>query len=216
MKRLLECLVLALCIGLAPAALAEDPRELNWQDLAPDTGTIENPFLELSIDQTLTFREYLQQLQVPEIDHTEEQQARQRELRAELEAEGLKPDEMVILYDELVDQYRKAATATRPEVLGEAIKLPGYLLPLSVQDGAVTEFLLVPTVGACIHEPTPPANQMVYVRFEKGFENAGLFNPVWIQGELVAEDRTEALHLIDGTSDVNVSYKMDADNVWLY
>lgn len=212
----LKRFALALCICTAFSAFAEEPRELNWQDLAPDPGNIENPFLELSIEQTLTFREYLQQLQVPEIDHTEEQQQRLREVREELQADGLKPDEMVVLYDELVEQYRRAATATRPEVLGEDIKLPGYLLPLSVKDGAVTEFLLVPTVGACIHEPVPPANQMVYVRFNKGFENAGLFNPVWIQGELLAEDRTEALYLVDGASDVNVSYKMDADNVWLY
>lgn len=216
MKFLIVCCVFALSLGGGTFVLAEEPRSLNWQDLAPEMEEIHNPFLELSIEQTLTFRGYLEQLQVPEIEHTVEQQERQRELREQLEADGLKPDEMVVLYDELVARYQQAQSATSPEVLGEAVKLPGYLLPLSVKDGAVTEFLLVPTVGACIHEPVPPANQMVYVRFEEGFKEAGLFNPVWIQGELKADPRTESLHLVDGASDVDVSYTMDAEAVWLY
>lgn len=216
MKALCFCLAAALCIAAPVAAKGEEPRELSWQQLAPDTGEIDNPFLKLSVEQTWTFRNYLQQLQVPEMEHTVEQQEELRALRAELEADGLKPDEMVVLYEELVDKYEQAATATRPEILGKPVKLPGYLLPLSVQDGEVTEFLLVPTVGACIHEPPPPPNQMVYVRFEQGFKNAGLFDPVWIRGELKADERTEELYLMDGASDVAVSYAMDAEAVWLY
>ena len=216
MKGLLRILGIVICSGAAFAAQAEEPRELTWGDLAPEVRAIENPFLELSLEQTRTFRDYLQQLEVPEIDHTQEQQQRQRELRASLEADGFKPDELVVLYNQVLAEYRRAATATRPDVLGQDVKLPGYLLPLNIQDGSVTEFLLVPTVGACIHGPTPNPNQMVYVRFKKGFKEAGLFNPVWVRGELVAEERTEELFLIDGGSDVNVSYSMDAEAVWLY
>ncbi len=208
---------LLLWLALGPVfAWADEARTLNWQDLAPEVDAIENPFLELTIDQTILFREYLQQLQIPEIDHTPEQQQEQRSLREKLEAEGFEPDRMVAQYETLVAQYRQATTATRPDVLGRQVELPGYLLPLDVRDGLVTEFLLVPSVGACIHEPPPPANQMVYVRFPAGFKNASLFEPVWIRGELKADNRTEELYLVDGASGVNVSYAMEAEAVWLY
>ena len=46
---------------------------------------------------------------------------------------------------------------------GAAVKLAGYVVPLEEADGALTEFLLVPYFGACIHTPPPPANQIVAV-----------------------------------------------------
>lgn len=47
---------------------------------------------------------------------------------------------------------------------GKLVRLPGYIVPLEVsEEGRVTEFLLVPYFGACIHTPPPPANQIVHV-----------------------------------------------------
>jgi hypothetical protein len=48
----------------------------------------------------------------------------------------------------------------------------------------VTDFLLVPFVGACIHVPPPPANQIIYVKIEQGFDVQGTFDPVWVTGTL--------------------------------
>jgi hypothetical protein len=45
---------------------------------------------------------------------------------------------------------------------GKPIRVGGYLVPLDSDDDAVTEFLLVPYFGACIHAP-PPANQVIHV-----------------------------------------------------
>lgn len=216
MKILFTGLLVALITVVPVIGDTSEPRELTWQELAPDVEPMDNPFLELTIDQTLAFRDYLDHLDLPEIEHTPEQQQQQKALRETLEADGFDPDEMVAKYNELVAYYRQAEMATRPEVLGQQVKLPGYLLPLDVRDGAVTEFLLVPTIGACIHEPVPPANQMVYVRFSEGFEEAGLFQPVWIRGELKAEARSQDLFLMDGSSDVQVAYAMEAESVWLY
>ncbi len=52
---------------------------------------------------------------------------------------------------------------TRSELDGSRIRLPGYVVPLEQAHGTVKEFLLVPYVGACIHSPPPPANQIVHV-----------------------------------------------------
>ncbi len=52
---------------------------------------------------------------------------------------------------------------------GQQVKLPGYIVPLEVnEEGRTTEFLLVPYYGACIHVPPPPPNQIVHIFSEMG------------------------------------------------
>lgn len=72
------------------------------------------------------------------------------------------------------------------ELDGKLVKLGGYVVPLDFDATTVKEFLLVPYVGACIHVPPPPANQIVYVKSEKGFTLKGLFAPVAVTGIMKA------------------------------
>jgi len=44
------------------------------------------------------------------------------------------------------------------------IRLAGYVVPLSSDAESISEFLLVPIEGACLHVPAPPANQVVHVK----------------------------------------------------
>jgi len=44
------------------------------------------------------------------------------------------------------------------------IRLAGYVVPLEYSDEAISEFLLVPLEGACVHIPAPPANQILFVK----------------------------------------------------
>jgi hypothetical protein len=68
---------------------------------------------------------------------------------------------------------------------GRAVRLPGYVVPLDDFADAVTEFLLVPYFGACIHMPPPPPNQMVHVTVGGGAHRAVSWaRPVWIEGRL--------------------------------
>lgn len=64
------------------------------------------------------------------------------------------------------------------------VKIAGYVLPLDFEETSVKEFLLVPYVGACIHVPPPPPNQIIYVTSEDGIEVGGMFEPMWITGTL--------------------------------
>ncbi len=51
---------------------------------------------------------------------------------------------------------------------GATVRLPGFIVPLeAVKSGDVSEFLLVPYFGSCIHVPPPPPNQIVYVHTGK-------------------------------------------------
>lgn len=72
-----------------------------------------------------------------------------------------------------------------PALNGEMVRLAGFVVPLGFDDAArVTDFLLVPFVGACVHVPPPPPNQIVLVEAARGFTSRSLFHPVEVTGRL--------------------------------
>ena len=83
-------------------------------------------------------------------------------------------------------------TGEKPEELaaleGRMVKIPGFTVPLEDWASSATEFLLVPYVGACIHTPPPPPNQLVYIQMDEG-RRATMdgWNPVWVEGVLKIE-----------------------------
>jgi len=54
------------------------------------------------------------------------------------------------------------------QIDGTNIRIAGFMVPLSDDLQSVTEFLLVPSAGLCVHKPPPPQNQIVYVQMEAG------------------------------------------------
>ncbi|MBT3016173.1 MAG: DUF3299 domain-containing protein [Candidatus Thiodiazotropha sp. (ex Clathrolucina costata)] len=71
---------------------------------------------------------------------------------------------------------------------GKRVKLPGFVVPIEGDGKKLTEFLLVPYYGACIHVPPPPANQTVYVKVPKGDAKIRqAFDTVWVLGVLSAK-----------------------------
>ncbi|MDR9829344.1 DUF3299 domain-containing protein [Vibrio sp. FNV 38] len=73
---------------------------------------------------------------------------------------------------------------TRQELDSQMIVLSGFMIPLVGNEQSTTEFLLVPYVGACIHVPPPPENQIVYVTLNEGIRVHRLFQPITVYGEL--------------------------------
>lgn len=57
----------------------------------------------------------------------------------------------------------KSAFKVTEKYNGETVRIPGYIVPLEYDGSKIKQFLLVPYVGACIHVPPPPANQLIYV-----------------------------------------------------
>ena len=60
---------------------------------------------------------------------------------------------------------------------GKQVRIAGFVVPLVFDQTEVNEFLLVPFVGACIHVPPPPPNQMILVRSHEPVEIGGLLIP---------------------------------------
>jgi hypothetical protein len=98
---------------------------------------------------------------------------------------------------------------TVPELAGRIVKIPGFVVPVE-SDGnmRITEFFLVPYFGACIHVPPPPPNQIIYVKYPKGFKTDIIADPFLITGKLsienIAHDIAEA------------SYSLTASHVEVY
>ncbi|MGF1758005.1 DUF3299 domain-containing protein [Photobacterium sagamiensis] len=90
----------------------------------------------------------------------------------------------------------------REELNGSKVKIPGFVIPLEGDDKFVTEFLLVPYFGACIHVPPPPPNQILYVKFEKGAPIQQLWDVVYVVGKLktqhINHEMAEVGYLLDG------------------
>jgi hypothetical protein len=101
------------------------------------------------------------------------------------------------------------AAPVNPALHQQRVRLSGFLVPLEFGKDVIREFLLVPYFGACIHEPAPPANQVVHV--------------LPLRPVTAAERGTSAvtvsgtLTVVRAESDMAVSaYRLQADSVVPY
>ena len=65
---------------------------------------------------------------------------------------------------------------------GKAGRIAGFAIPLERQGDKVTEFLIVPYFGACIHTPPPPANQIIHARSSRPLSGIESMMPIWSYG----------------------------------
>lgn len=217
-----KCLLCVCCIVLLTLHMvvlaADESRQLGWRDLMPARPELDDPFSDMP-------RAQLVKLGV--IARIRKQQAAGQELSAaslnhmkrlagKLATQGVDVDDLLARGEEIAAKRRAAAKAVVPALDGQQVRIPGYVVPLDFDGKKVTEFLLVPFVGACIHVPPPPPNQIVHVRFAPGYATAGMFSPVWVEGRMSVGHAEHKLSLADGASNVDVGYSLLANNVEIY
>jgi hypothetical protein len=134
----------------------------------------------------------------------------------DLAASGIDPEALFAKIDKLSKEADARNKTLVSELDGQVIKLPGYVLPLDFEGTTVRSFLLVPYVGACIHVPPPPPNQIVHVELKQGFESKELYAPVWVTGRIRVGMAKTSLSLVDGSTDVNFGYALQATKVEPY
>ncbi|WP_022693321.1 DUF3299 domain-containing protein [Ponticaulis koreensis] len=77
---------------------------------------------------------------------------------------------------------------TVDDIDGTLIRIPGYVVPFTFEtDDRYTEFLFVPSQGACIHTPPPPPNQVIYVQAEKAARVEDIWAPYYLEGVISVE-----------------------------
>ena len=100
---------------------------------------------------------------------------------------------------------QEAASVVTTDYNGKTVRLPGFVVPLDYDGTGVTAFILVPYVGACVHVPPPPANQLVLVTTARPLDVEGLFDPVYVTGIF----NTSAAE----TELAEIGYSMDATRI---
>lgn len=104
--------------------------------------------------------------------------------------------------------YDENAIKLNPVLDGAFIKMPGYIIPIDLSTDGVTSFVLVPYVGACLHTPPPPPNQLVFVTTEKPWPSTNLWEAVWVTGKMQ--------HDIQTTEVAETGYLLEADQMETY
>jgi len=95
--------------------------------------------------------------------------------------------------DDLYDKLRKHwdAAPISKKYIGKPIRISGYVVPLDAERSLSREFLLVPYFGACIHTPSPPANQIILVvPPATGGLKVRSMDAVWVDG-ILSESRVD-------------------------
>ncbi len=97
-----------------------------------------------------------------------------------------------------------------PELNGQRVRLPAYVVPLDGDNESLSELLLVPYFGACIHVPPPPPNQIVYVKEDDAVDisDIDLYGPVWATGTMITESVQTEL--------ADVGYRMEIESLEIY
>ncbi len=222
-RALTAVLCAAVLAGIGTTTLAESARELSWADLVPETvlevqreaAEMSRRVEALTPEQTAAFRGVaVARTAQRRIDSglVSEDELTLRERRALAAGWVERFPEVSALWADIERTRARLAersAAVEPALDGARVRIPGYALPLQFDGTAVREFLLVPYVGACIHTPPPPRNQIVFVRPAEAFESEGLFSPVWVEGELSASGGRHELSFVDGQAPIDAGYSVE-------
>ena len=213
MKKLIATLVIVVLIATCQIALSNEVRALGWKDLVPSDLSADDLFNGLNEEQRSTVSWSINWFNnLPERNsETEEIFEIYEKTIAELEEAGID-------INEIIKKQKKLHTSVVKELNGQKVSIPGYLLPLEMTGSSVTEFLLVPYIGACILAPPPRPNQIVHVTIDgkKGYKSKTLFDPVLVTGVILIESLVKDLYLVDGSSNISIGYIMKATKIKSY
>jgi hypothetical protein len=213
MKKALRLFVVIVCSSLFLEAVAEPLRQITWDDLIPAHLTKEDYLENLTEDQKDLVMWFINSYEsLPK--RGKDTDASWKEFDAAmptLKKHGI--DSVKVM-----QKRREIQTGVVKDLNGKLVRLPGYILPLEMSGLKVTEFLLVPYVGACIHVPPPPPNQIVFVKTgaKKGYASKQLYEPVWVTGVISVQSMVKDLFLVDGSAGIQIGYNMQANQIEPY
>ncbi|MGH1466509.1 MAG: DUF3299 domain-containing protein [Cognatishimia sp.] len=107
-----------------------------------------------------------------------------------------------------LSSQQPTSSGVRTDWNGQVVRLPGFIVPIDYKGTGVSAFILVPYVGACVHVPPPPANQLVFVTTDPPYESKGLFEPVNVIGMFGVSSIS--------TQIADIGYALSADKILPY
>ncbi len=206
-------------LNWSPPTAGEGPRTITWDDLIPKAPPLEDPLIGLKpsqreeIDMLAAIRARIAKGEISQVDPRYEDNV---ELTFKLKKEGLDVEDLLLRYEKVMVEFEKRNEEVVGDLNGQFVRLPGYALPFDTDGTAVSNFLLVPYLGACIHVPPPPINQMVLVRLRQSYQAKGLFDPIWVTGRLKTERVQQSLNYVDGAGTFSSGYTLEGIKVEPY
>ena len=205
------CLLLLMTNSYSSILRAEPPRTIGWQDLQPSRPPPIDPLSEL--DPVVAYElELVASSRIlqknGEIGPGNPLYEEAIEYERGLLSRGVDVNGFISRYRQFHADLKQLGNELNISLNRTNIRIAGYLLPLEFADLGVTEFLLVPYVGACIHVPPPPPNQLVQVSLSEPMISTELYFPVWVSGILHAQHDQTLLALVDGEAQVPTGYKI--------
>ncbi len=200
------------------------PKPISWSLLAPNNGKpFNDPFSKLSRDQLAEVSYVVRvQMQIAQekaspdgIDAT-----KAAELSRKLKQQGVdiawlmgQRESVRKLRGERVDSF--AQTVARSFGVRN-VTLTGYVIPVKVNKGRLTEFFLVPSVAACSHEAVTPRLQVVFVQSHGDIVRPDKGVPVRVTGKIEARTRTATLLNGSGQTPIRSAYWIDSAQIEAY
>ena len=209
-------LLLALVWLVCQVPLAKAERTLTWEDLAPPLPDLMAPFAHLKEGQLFDLNElynlnrWRDGAGVQASDSIKAGTTEQiKTLTDQLTGQGLDVPGLLKKMSDVMARYRRSQSMAVPALDGQEVRLPGYVLPLEFGGEAVSEFFLVPYVGACIHTPPPSANQIVLVKLQQSYKLNELYDAVWVTGRMKIVKNDRNLGYRDGIGKVASTYELE-------
>lgn len=224
-RSMLRCIALILAVLGAGcrAAFSEAATQLKWEMLIPPTEPLTNFPDDLPFEQQEALKNVLYWKGHPSGELSEEFALQRDEAKKRVDADKEKLAKQGVDLDTLYERYvawageiERRGTLTEKKYDGERVAMAGYLLPLDFDPDGTTEFLLVPYFGACIHEPPPPPNQVIYLKSTAPYAPAALFEGVMITGTMRVQSERKDLSFVDGSSEVASGYVLEGEHIEPY
>lgn len=191
--------------------------EIGWEDLEAKGLDFEDPYEELTEEQMFKLALVVQFREAAKVVNKKDRNSKAfkriekdyQDAIQFLQLEKIDFEELIAKRDEITQKRLKRASTPNEEINGKRVRIPGYLLPLEFSEKKVTEFLLVPWVGACIHTPPPPPIQIVHVNSTEGIDlKDKIYAAVWVDGTIEIESSSRELDFVDGVENIEVGYKI--------
>ena len=217
--QLMRCIAAALILTSLTIS-AQAVQKIEWKTLLPQLAPLKDPLVGLTQDQRFDIEtiSWARRLTAEERKLVQNKQGIEDAKKYEraFKKAGIDVTELLKKYDSWQSRVELRQKQVNTSLNKKDVRIAGYLLPLQFSEKGETDFLLVPYVGACIHVPPPPANQIVFVRLSQSFKVNDLYTAVWVTGKMKTKSSSKALTLIDGSSNVAVGYHIDSASIETY